>query len=107
MFSESSRGRSFPAPMGLHFAQAIGLLAAAGIAGALNALAGGGSFISSRIVVHGHPAGGSECHQYGRALARVGPSAMAYLKRLNAPAASFGAVDGDQRSRRMGRALLC
>ena len=32
--------------MGLHFSQAIFLLIAAGIAGALNALAGGGSFIS-------------------------------------------------------------
>ena len=32
--------------MGLHFGQAIFLLFAAGIAGALNALAGGGSFVS-------------------------------------------------------------
>jgi uncharacterized membrane protein YfcA len=32
--------------MGLHFGQALFLLIAAGIAGALNALAGGGSFVS-------------------------------------------------------------
>jgi uncharacterized membrane protein YfcA len=72
--------------MGLHFAQAIGLLAAAGIAGALNALAGGGSFISfPALLFTGIPPVEANATNTVALWPGLVASAMAYLKRLNAP----------------------
>ncbi len=72
--------------MGLHFGQAIFLLIAAGIAGALNALAGGGSFISFPallfIRIPPVPANATNTVALWPGLAA---STVAYLKRLNAP----------------------
>src|SRR5580658_859530 len=72
--------------MGLHFAQAIGLLVAAGIAGALNALAGGGSFISfPALLFMGIPPVEANATNTVALWPGLVASAMAYLKRLNAP----------------------
>lgn len=72
--------------MGLHFAQAIGLLLAAGIAGALNALAGGGSFISfPALLFMGIPPVEANATNTVALWPGLVASAMAYLKRLNAP----------------------
>lgn len=73
--------------MGLHIAQAIGLLVAAGIAGALNALAGGGSFISfPALLFMGIPPVEANATNTVALWPGLVASAMAYLKRLNAPA---------------------
>jgi uncharacterized membrane protein YfcA len=72
--------------MGLHLAQAIGLLVAAGIAGALNALAGGGSFISfPALLFIGIPPVEANATNTVALWPGLVASAMAYLKRLNAP----------------------
>ncbi len=72
--------------MGLHFAQAIGLLLAAGIAGALNALAGGGSFISfPALLFMDIPPVEANATNTVALWPGLVASAMAYLKRLNAP----------------------
>jgi uncharacterized protein len=72
--------------MGLHFAQAIGLLLAAGIAGALNALAGGGSFISfPALLLVGIPPVEANATNTVALWPGLVASALAYLKRLNAP----------------------
>jgi uncharacterized membrane protein YfcA len=72
--------------MGLHFVQAIGLLLAAGIAGALNALAGGGSFISfPALLFVGIPPVEANATNTVALWPGLVASAMAYLKRLNAP----------------------
>lgn len=72
--------------MGLHFAQAIGLLIAAGIAGALNALAGGGSFISfPALLFTGIPPVEANATNTVALWPGLAASALAYLKRLNAP----------------------
>jgi uncharacterized protein len=72
--------------MGLHFVQAIGLLFAAGIAGALNALAGGGSFISfPALLFVGIPPVEANATNTVALWPGLVASAMAYLKRLNAP----------------------
>jgi uncharacterized membrane protein YfcA len=76
----------FLVSMGLHFAQAIGLLVAAGIAGALNALAGGGSFISfPALLFTGIPPVEANATNTVALWPGLVASAMAYLKRLNAP----------------------
>ncbi|MGA8538195.1 MAG: sulfite exporter TauE/SafE family protein [Terriglobales bacterium] len=72
--------------MGLHFAQAIGLLLAGGIAGALNALAGGGSFISfPALLFVGVPAVEANATNTVALWPGLAASTLAYLKRLNAP----------------------
>jgi len=72
--------------MGLHFARAIGLLLAAGIAGALNALAGGGSFISfPALLFMGVPPVEANATNTVALWPGLVASALAYLKRLNAP----------------------
>jgi uncharacterized protein len=72
--------------MGLHVAQAIGLLVAAGVAGALNALAGGGSFISfPALLFMGIPPVEANATNTVALWPGLVASAMAYLKRLNAP----------------------
>ncbi|MGA2353422.1 MAG: sulfite exporter TauE/SafE family protein [Terriglobales bacterium] len=72
--------------MGLHFAQAIGLLFAAGIAGGLNALAGGGSFISfPALLFLGIPPVEANATNTVALWPGLAASALAYLKRLNAP----------------------
>jgi len=72
--------------MGLHFAQALGLLFAAGIAGALNALAGGGSFISFPVLLFmGVPAVEANATNTVALWPGLAASTLAYLKRLNAP----------------------
>lgn len=72
--------------MGLHLSQAILLLFAAAIAGTLNAVAGGGSFISFPALlftrVPAVPANATNTVALWPGLAA---SAIAYLKRLNAP----------------------
>src|SRR5271156_4232193 len=72
--------------MGLHFGQAIILLFAAGVAGALNALAGGGSFISfpALLLLRIPPVEANATNTVALWPGLVA-SAMAYLKRLNAP----------------------
>jgi uncharacterized protein len=72
--------------MGLHFGQAISLLFAAGIAGALNALAGGGSFISfPALLFMGIPAVEANATNTVALWPGLAASTAAYLKRLNAP----------------------
>jgi uncharacterized protein len=84
-------GRNFPgifflASMGLHLAPAIGLLFAAAIAGVLNALAGGGSFISfPALLFVGIPPVEANATNTVALWPGLVASAMAYLKRLNAP----------------------
>jgi len=72
--------------MVLHFAQAIYLLFAAVIAGALNALAGGGSFISfPALLIMGVPAVEANATNTVALWPGLAASTVAYLKRLNAP----------------------
>jgi uncharacterized protein len=71
--------------MGLNFGQAIFLLFAAGIAGALNALAGGGSFISFPALLFLRiPAVLANATNTVALWPGLAASAVAYLKRLNA-----------------------
>jgi uncharacterized membrane protein YfcA len=72
--------------MGLHFGQAICLLFVAGIAGVLNALAGGGSFISFPALLFLRiPAVAANATNTVALWPGLAASALAYLKRLNAP----------------------
>jgi uncharacterized protein len=72
--------------MRLSFGQAIFLLFAAGIAGALNALAGGGSFISFPALLFLRiPAVLANATNTVALWPGLAASAVAYLKRLNAP----------------------
>src|SRR6202041_2522743 len=72
--------------MGLHVAQAIGLLVAAGVAGGLNAVAGGGRFISfPALLFMGIPPVEANATNAVAVWPGLVASAMAYLKRLNAP----------------------
>jgi uncharacterized protein len=72
--------------MGLHFVQAIFLFFAAGIAGALNALAGGGSFISFPALLFMRiPAVEANATNTVALWPGLAASTLAYLKRLNAP----------------------
>ena len=72
--------------MAFHFAQAIGLLVVAAIAGALNALAGGGSFISfPTLLFMGVPAVEANATNTVALWPGLAASTLAYLKRLNAP----------------------
>jgi uncharacterized membrane protein YfcA len=72
--------------MGLHFGQAIFLLFAAGIAGALNALAGGGSFVSFPALLFLRiPPVEANATNTVALWPGLAASTVAYLKRLNAP----------------------
>jgi len=72
--------------MGLHFGQAIFLFVAAGLAGALNALAGGGSFISFPALLFIRvPAVVANATNTVALWPGLAASTVAYLKRLNAP----------------------
>lgn len=72
--------------MVLHLGQAIGLLVAGGVAGALNALAGGGSFISFPALLFLRiPAVEANATNTVALWPGLAASAVAYLKRLNAP----------------------
>ena len=72
--------------MHLHFGQAIFLLVAAGIAGALNALAGGGSFISfPALLFLKIPAVSANATNTVALWPGLAASTLAYLKRLSAP----------------------
>src|SRR5579863_2842005 len=72
--------------MGLHFGQAIFLLIAAGIAGVLNALAGGGSFVSFPALLFIRiPAVAANATNTVALWPGLAASAVAYLRRLNAP----------------------
>jgi len=72
--------------MDLHFDQAIFLLFAAGIAGALNALAGGGSFIAFPALLFVRiPAVQGNATNTVALWPGLAASTVAYLKRLNAP----------------------
>lgn len=72
--------------MGLQFGQAIFLLVAAGIAGALNALAGGGSFVSfPALLLLRIPAVLANATNTVALWPGLAASTVAYLKRLKAP----------------------
>lgn len=72
--------------MDLHFGQAIFLLIAAGTAGALNALAGGGSFIAFPALLFVRvPAVAANATNTVALWPGLAASAAAYLKRLNVP----------------------
>jgi uncharacterized membrane protein YfcA len=72
--------------MGLQFRQAIFLLVAAGVAGALNALAGGGSFVSFPALLFLRvPAVAANATNTVALWPGLAASTVAYLKRLNAP----------------------
>jgi uncharacterized membrane protein YfcA len=71
----------------LHFQQAILLFFAASIAGTLNAVAGGGSFISFPVLLFMHvPAVEANATNTVALWPGLAASTIAYLKRLNAPA---------------------
>jgi hypothetical protein len=73
--------------MSLHLGSAIFLLLAAGVAGALNALAGGGSFISFPALLFLRvPAVLANATNTVALWPGLAASTLAYLKRLNAPA---------------------
>jgi uncharacterized membrane protein YfcA len=70
----------------LHFSQAILLFFAAGIAGTLNAIAGGGSFISFPALLFTRvPAVEANATSTVALWPGLAASTIAYLKRLNAP----------------------
>src|ERR1700722_14126890 len=70
----------------LHFGQIIFLLIAAAIAGALNALAGGGSFIAFPALLFVRvPAVAANATTTAALWPGLAASTVAYLKRLNAP----------------------
>jgi uncharacterized membrane protein YfcA len=72
--------------MRLHFGQAIFLLFAAGIAGTLNAMAGGGSFIAFPALLFLRiPAVEANATTTVALWPGLAASTIAYLKRLNAP----------------------
>src|SRR5580700_5837669 len=72
--------------MSLQFSQAFFLLFAAGIAGALNALAGGGSFIAFPALLFVRvPAVAANATTTVALWPGLAASTVAYLKRLNAP----------------------
>jgi uncharacterized membrane protein YfcA len=72
--------------MALHFGQVICLLLVAGIAGALNALAGGGSFVSFPTLLFLRiPAVEANATNTVALWPGLAASTIAYLKRLNAP----------------------
>jgi uncharacterized membrane protein YfcA len=72
--------------MGLRFGQAIFLLFAGGIAGALNALAGGGSFVSFPALLFLRiPAVEANATNTVALWPGLAASTVAYLRRLNAP----------------------
>jgi uncharacterized membrane protein YfcA len=72
--------------MGLHFGEAIFLLAVAAVAGVLNALAGGGSFISfPALLLLRIPAVSANSTNTVALWPGLAASTVAYLKRLNAP----------------------
>jgi uncharacterized membrane protein YfcA len=72
--------------MGSHFGQAIFLLFAAGVAGALNALAGGGSFISFPAILFIRiPAVLANATNTVALWPGLAASTVSYWKRLNAP----------------------
>jgi uncharacterized membrane protein YfcA len=73
--------------MSLHFAQAILLFFAAAIAGTLNAVAGGGSFILFPVLLFtGMPAVEANATNTVALWPGLAASTVAYLKRLDAPA---------------------
>jgi uncharacterized membrane protein YfcA len=73
--------------MNMHLGQAVFLLCAAAIAGALNALAGGGSFISFPALLFVRvPAVLANATNTVALWPGLAASALAYLKRLNVPA---------------------
>lgn len=75
-----------PLRMGLHLGQALFLLVAAGIAGLLNALAGGGSFISFPALLFIRvPAVTANATNTVALWPGLAASTLAYLRRLNAP----------------------
>ena len=72
--------------MGLHFNQAILLFFAAAIAGLLNAVAGGGSFVSFPVLLFTRaPAVEANATNTVALWPGLAASTVAYLKRLNAP----------------------
>lgn len=72
--------------VGLHLSQAILLFFAAAVAGTLNAVAGGGSFISfPTLVFTGVPAVEANATNTVALWPGLAASALAYLKRLTAP----------------------
>lgn len=80
-------GRYFPDKnMSLHLSQAILLFFAAAIAGTLNAVAGGGSFVSFPVLLFtGVPAVQANATNTVALWPGLAASTVAYLKRLNAP----------------------
>jgi uncharacterized membrane protein YfcA len=84
--SIASPGFDFLINMNLHFAKAIQLFFAAAIAGTLNAVAGGGSFISFPVLLFtGVPAIEANATNTVALWPGLAASAVAYLKRLDVP----------------------
>lgn len=82
----SSPGFDFLINMNLHFPQAILLFLAAAIAGTLNAVAGGGSFISFPVLLFtGMPAVEANATNTVALWPGLAASTVAYLKRLDVP----------------------
>jgi uncharacterized protein len=80
------RSSAFLVNRSLHFSQAILLFFAAAIAGTLNAVAGGGSFVSFPVLLFtGVPAVVANATNTVALWPGLAASTVAYLKRLNAP----------------------
>src|SRR5258707_15229572 len=75
---------------GLHFTNAILLFFAAAIAGTLNAVAGGGSFVSFPLLLFsGGPAGEANATNTRAPWPGLAASTFVYLSRLGAPRPPF------------------
>ena len=90
----------------MHFRQAILLFFAAVIAGTLNAVAGGGSFVSFPVLLFtGVPPVPANATNTVALWPGLAASALAYFKRLNAPAKLTRAIEDSDANTRVAKSF--